>query len=505
MTLAGISSASVANVYIAQSAAGAGDGSSCSNAKAASFFNSSANWGSGSSQIGPGSTVHVCGTFNVPGNSTALNFQGSGSSGSPVTLHGESGNSFTTTVPPNAGVIAGSGHDLVIDGINLTVTANGSGLANSTENVKGLYLSCSSRCEIKNSTVTNIYNHSSLSDNNGDDTYGAYIQLSGGGSTALIHDNTLSGAKFCAAFFPSSGAVSDVEIYNNTFTHCDHGPTVGSGNPSESIDNVLIHDNDYSDPSNWDTTSNSFHHDGVHIWMVHSSSTGTNFKVYNNYFHGNWGTHSNITAAIFQEANGGGTMNNVKIFNNVVESSDANAQNAWITWQGDNNQILNNTLTGSGTNPPNNGLGGGLYNNGGTGAIVENNIISKVARGIGVDPGATLATCDYNVIANINASNAMNYGSQYYTSVAAWKSGTGLDAHSITSSPLLSGTLQLLAGSPGVDAGTNLTSMGMSALDSDKAGASRPSSGAWDIGAYESGSSSSTAPNPPAGLAAVVN
>jgi hypothetical protein len=76
-------SASSTAVYLAQAAAGSGDGSSCANARAASWFNSSSNWGTGSAQIGAGTTVYLCGTV-----STSLSFQGSGASGSPVTLDG---------------------------------------------------------------------------------------------------------------------------------------------------------------------------------------------------------------------------------------------------------------------------------------------------------------------------------------------------------------------------------------------------------------------------------
>src|SRR5215831_18269782 len=83
--------ASVSNVYIGQSSAGSGDGSSCVNQKPITFFNTAANWGSGSTQIGPGTTVHVCGLINVAANTTALAFQGSGSSGNPVTLLFEPG------------------------------------------------------------------------------------------------------------------------------------------------------------------------------------------------------------------------------------------------------------------------------------------------------------------------------------------------------------------------------------------------------------------------------
>lgn len=71
------------DVYMAQNAGGAGDGSSCANARAVSFFNSSGNWGAGSTQIGPGTVVHLCGTVT-----TNLTFQTNGASGNPVVLDG---------------------------------------------------------------------------------------------------------------------------------------------------------------------------------------------------------------------------------------------------------------------------------------------------------------------------------------------------------------------------------------------------------------------------------
>jgi hypothetical protein len=70
-------------IYIAQNGQGVADGTSCANARAASWFNSGSNWGSGSSQISPGSTVYLCGSI-----STSLTFQGSGANGSPVTVDG---------------------------------------------------------------------------------------------------------------------------------------------------------------------------------------------------------------------------------------------------------------------------------------------------------------------------------------------------------------------------------------------------------------------------------
>src|SRR5437867_2711294 len=72
-----ISGGSGANIYIAQVATGLDDGSSCANAHAVTFFNTAGNWGVGASQIGAGTTVHLCGTIT-----TQLIAQGNGASGS---------------------------------------------------------------------------------------------------------------------------------------------------------------------------------------------------------------------------------------------------------------------------------------------------------------------------------------------------------------------------------------------------------------------------------------
>jgi hypothetical protein len=75
--------ANAAAIYVSQS--GSGDGSSCTNARSVSWLNTSSNWGSGSTQVSPGSTVYLCGTIN-----TGISFLGSGSSGNVITMDGSS-------------------------------------------------------------------------------------------------------------------------------------------------------------------------------------------------------------------------------------------------------------------------------------------------------------------------------------------------------------------------------------------------------------------------------
>ena len=76
-------------VYIAQTAAGSANGTSCANAYALTYFNTSGNWSATptGTQIGPDTTVHLCGTFTAAAaTSGMLAIQGNGTSGHPVTI-----------------------------------------------------------------------------------------------------------------------------------------------------------------------------------------------------------------------------------------------------------------------------------------------------------------------------------------------------------------------------------------------------------------------------------
>ena len=113
------------DIYIGQNASGSGNGSSCANARAASFFNSGGNWGSGATQIGPGTVVHLCGNIT-----SGLTFQGDGTSGNPVIVDGTgatAGSGWTVgrnyiviqnvAWPNGGGVFIGGGsmpHDITI-------------------------------------------------------------------------------------------------------------------------------------------------------------------------------------------------------------------------------------------------------------------------------------------------------------------------------------------------------------------------------------------------------
>src|ERR1017187_9897029 len=106
--------ASATKVYITPN--GLTQGGCTSYPQTPAWFNNSSNWGSGANQIGPGTTVLLCGSFvdATPGD-TLLNFKGGGTSGSPITLLFDTNASLTNTaywgfVNNGGGAISGGTH-----------------------------------------------------------------------------------------------------------------------------------------------------------------------------------------------------------------------------------------------------------------------------------------------------------------------------------------------------------------------------------------------------------
>ena len=122
------------DIYVAQTTQGNDSGTNAANAHAVSWFNTSGNWGGGSTKISAGDTVHLCGTIT-----SQLSFQGGGGAGNPITLFFEPGADITMPAIPSSDAIAlGSYNYLVVDGGSNGViqsTANGTGLPNNVSSV----------------------------------------------------------------------------------------------------------------------------------------------------------------------------------------------------------------------------------------------------------------------------------------------------------------------------------------------------------------------------------
>ena len=117
------------DIYVSQNALGAGGGTSLTDTKAVSFFNTSSNWALGAGKISPGDTVHLVGTI-----STRLNIMGSGLIGLPITVLFEPGAKLSAPYWPTSAAISSSGKSFItIDGNGVGIveaTANGTALAN---------------------------------------------------------------------------------------------------------------------------------------------------------------------------------------------------------------------------------------------------------------------------------------------------------------------------------------------------------------------------------------
>lgn len=364
-------------VFLAASATGGQTGTDCADAKAYTYFNSSGNWSATPSgiQIGPGTIVHICGTITDSAGGTLLTAQGSGASGSPVTILFQSGASLQS--PAENNFINGNNQShFIIDGgttcgwISLArVTCNGL-IENTLNGFSGqtcpggpcTYQSStiaianfSTDLEVRNLQIGPIYIHGNTSDETFTSPGPICIQYTNGGTALNIHNNIMHDAGWCLnALGTTSTIIANNEIYN-----MDHGDGAGQySDTASTLSNISIHDNYLHDQNNWDQANDAFHHDGFHLFsycatLVNGNNTVcpntiiTGVNIYNNVFGGNFG--GNYNANVFFE----GYVENANVFNNVTVSTTttSGAQLADGAWNGygQNVNYFNNTDLGTGS------------------------------------------------------------------------------------------------------------------------------------------------------------
>jgi hypothetical protein len=488
---ASIASASAVNVYVAQNSAGAANGADCADAFPASWFNSAANWQGGSSQIGAGTTVHLCGTIT-----STLQAQGNGSSGSPITILFESGANLSQPYCPSGGCMVLDGRSYVtVNGNNTGIiqsTANGSALSNKQQST-GISAAPCNNCVIENLTIQNIYVHSSASDDSEDQTLMRCIWMSG--SNWAVHDNTMHDAGFCVYNYFGNGD-TNVRIYNNNIYNVDHGVTP-NGYGSVSASHFYVYNNHIHDYANWDTTSDAYHHDGVHAYGTGGANL-TDLEIYDNQFDGNTGV--NFTSHIYiEKPDSSASLTNTLVFNNVLDGTKAPANTFGLLGIGalSGAQVYNNTIVGTNIN-----ANYCVLISGGN-AVLKNNLMSGCADFIYEYSSSSGVTLNDNTYAAVGSCGWGDPNGGCYQTIAAWRSFSGQDSASqLVASASLSSTYVPSASSPAVTAGVNLTSLGITLLDSDKAATARSTSGSWVAGAFNTGTTASQ-PAPPTGLLAI--
>ena len=499
------------DIYVAQTAQGGNTGADCADALIYSYFNSSGNWQASTGtgiKIGYNTTVHLCGTLTGTAGATWLTAQGNGSSGSPVTIKFETGAVMTApywgSATSGAINIVGYNYFVIDGGVNGEIlnSANGTALANQKYST-GIYIQNATSVEVKNLSITGIYANGGSSpaalDAGGMDT--ADILAVSPLNTIIIHNNTLSNARAGAWVNFDGSSLATIQIYSNYINDHDWGIVMGAGSGGETTTGVSIYNNEITDWANWQCPAypsflnycsgaipgmvDVYHTDGIILFSYRGSPITA--SIYNNYLHGTLGSGS-PTAFIFCTEGGGsaGIGSTCNIFNNVLAETSGPIAN-WILATGvytGGHQIYNNTIVGQGNS------GGIAVELNGTSNIFKNNIISGKQFGMvsyEASPAVTFSSItqsDNNVWYNLAPGSefSFNDGGTYY-SYSAW-TGLGYDTNSLSTNPNLSGTYTLQSGSSAIGAGANLTTLGITSLDSDYGGAARPPSGAWTIGAY---------------------
>jgi Concanavalin A-like lectin/glucanases superfamily len=447
--------------YVSQTGAGAATGADAANAKSWSWLNTVGHWGS---TIQSGDTIHLCGvltnTVTVLGNGVTIRFE----AGSSISL------------PVGTPIYAANRSGITVDGNGVGFiqnTANGTGLANQ-QAVCGIMASGCANLTVKNLAILNIYVHTNLSDVSMDGGMGGGVYVNGSSGTLLVMGCTFSNVPWCVNLL---GPAAYAQIYSNIFINYDHGIGMGvSGTYGADVSS-----NNFGSTSNWDTTADAYHHDGIHYF---GTATVTNLTIRNNNFNGSWGTCN--TAHVFLET----APPNVLLYNNVFLQSPGNYLNdGMLVCGGTNCQIYNNTFMGSGV------VNSTGIQTCGTGTILLNNLFSGFTTFL-VVPAKNAMTFNHNVYANITygGNPPFLFLGVACASLQAWQSAIGSDANSITTiNAKINADGSLQSGSPAIGMATNLSSI----FTTDITGATR--NGSWDAGAIAA-NGGHTILNPPLNL-----
>jgi hypothetical protein len=474
-------------------------------------FNTSSNWGSGSSQIGSGTVVLVCGTITAAQNTSALIFQGSGTNSNPITLVFDTGAMIQSPAFSNNGAIYVNAQKyIVIDGgtngiIRNTLNGSASGACSGgacsiQQNTRGVYVLNSTNVTVKNLAISNMYVRTA---NNGDPNgYGGPIQVFNnslsGPCNIKVQNNIIHDGAVGIFYMTGSGdgglEISGNEVYNTSWS-------IAIMTNTQSIAGALIHDNKLHDAVAWDDWPSPYnnHHNYVALFNGTGSATMTEIYVYNNEYYGNFG---NGTAMNYVDNNSNGNAS-VTFFNNYIHmaaGTGSGGGNGAFTCQSESGtgtvtcKIYNNTVVGVGT----------LYaiwlqGPTVTPADIRNNIFSQWYTPWYRTNSASMPDLqDHNAwhVSSVGGNGIWKDLSNGYSTLPTWQSHSGLDLNSVLSNPLLNSNGTLQSGSLAISLSTNLTSLcsgNLTALCKDKAGNARPTSGAWDAGAFQYNSLSAPA------------
>lgn len=527
--------AQATTTFFGQSSSGSNNGTSCANAIAV-----------GSVTWAAGNTYTACGNFTTTAGTVAITIGGSGTSGNPIVLNFSGSNTISSPAFPgnpggtcssNCGGIQAIGRSYIImDGTGATVrnTLNGASSmtclgGTCTQGASGSVgvFASGDHIIIRNFTINNIYiscGATNCTDSNGGESNNSGIRVDNGSTFTYICNNSTTQSytgittdtadsaqtPIISPSCASNAAPVGTDIFQNTLVdHCHHIQPNGQGG-------LNIWFNDISNWTDWiwPGTGNGCHTDGIISFS--NSSTLITPNIYDNYIHGDLGIGS-PTGFIFCTYNGSTGGSSCLAFNNLLVGTGTMAT-------GNDAVVYVHSNGGTPMKYYNNTYIGGAYctdmdGDSTTHMTWENNIC--VGNGATTNTWAWHQESSAQAWATLDFTNnndffslrsfPWNWNATSYSSLANWTSGcktntgggTGTcDDASSTGDPKLSGTWHLQAGSAAISLGANLTSLSITPLNQDGpqtfgVGAScgtgckaRPSTGAWDAGAFQFSSAS---------------
>ena len=378
LLMAGSARASISAIYYGPTSAGSANGTSCANAYAyndgTNGWTVSGKWGSGGTQIGPGTTLTVCqGTYTFSNGGNGLAVLNSGTSGGGyITIQGDpagtvtfqagylgSGNPFSTNCGPASSCQGGiqiyqQNYIIVDGGKNFVIqnTSNGTGLTNSTGST-GVFVTGADHVIIRGLNILNIYQNlgssPSATDSGGIATEN--IQVLGPSTNIAIYNNTINSSRIgissttdtstgpnsCPTPNGTIGVTANPPgpptgnwgtcIYNNTLS--DHAWMIQSSGYVENIyanewgDNTVSNGGTLSGWLNWQYPATYYHQNGWFGFGGFSPSGGVIAYLYNNYSHGDLGQGS--PTGHMSCNSDGTTLCSMIAFNNIIVQTSSSA------------------------------------------------------------------------------------------------------------------------------------------------------------------------------------
>jgi hypothetical protein len=516
-SLVGVASANAKAFYISGSSNRTSGGGSCGDALSVAWFNNSSSWGWASNQIGPGTTVYLCGSFNGRPGEQLLDVRGSGSSGNPITIKFLPGTVLSSPYWSSAGAIHMDymSHIVVDGGTNGVIqnTANGTGRAYRQQSV-AIHADRCNFCTVQNLTIQNLYVRTSATDLAATHTVSCV-------AWHLANNLTVSRIICHDASWAIAGDGNNFTLEYSNLYHVDHGVASGA---VVKAGGYSIHNNHFHDFANWDSPTNTYHHDGIHLWGQ-NGGTITGGAIYNNTFDGDFGV--NVTAHVFLQD----SVQRVAVYNNIcVAPKNRTINSIWITARSTSlpgGAAIGNSAYNNSVNAGGNRMGSAIFAQNQLQFTAVNNIMGGGIADISIQGATTLTSVGVNnnvyrdLFAELGDRNTFGWKGTGIYILSKWRSACRCDSNSklITSAQTtaFSSTLETVAftnpdGTPsdavnlsvvptattadpelellttvGQGNGVNLSDLavdGLAPLAFDRNGVARPASGPWNVGPF---------------------